>query len=211
MNLVTLEVRWFFEGAIPDDVRRWFDVSLPGPMVDPAPRSDFYLIVPGRDDTGLKLREQKLELKLRSRSAPFASERVGARGTAELWEKWSWFYGRPGDVEAGFLEEPRGPRVDVGKVRWQRKYDASQAPALRPVSGDESLACAVSIEITAISVLDRQAWTLGFDTIGPASDLDGVLARAVDRLLEAFPATPTLTTERSFGYPRWLMRQLEGR
>ena len=204
-RLITLEVRWFFEGAIPDDVRRWFDVSLQGPVVDPAPRSDFYLIVPGRDDTGLKLREQKLELKHRSRSAPFASPRLGARGTAELWEKWSWSYGRPGDVEAGFAEAARGPRVDVGKVRWQRKYDAGHAAALRPVSGDESLACAVLIEITALSVLDRQAWTLGFDTIGPASDLDAVLAHAVDRLLETFPAAATLTTERSFGYPRWLM------
>ena len=84
-NVATLEPRWFFDGDVPEDVRQWFDGALPGPSVEPARRSDFYLIVPGRDDLGLKLREQKLELTWRNRSRPFVSDRVNARGTSELW------------------------------------------------------------------------------------------------------------------------------
>ena len=42
-SVVTLELRWFFEGDVPDDVRRWFDAALPGPAVTAARRSDFYL------------------------------------------------------------------------------------------------------------------------------------------------------------------------
>jgi hypothetical protein len=204
-SLVTLELRWFFDGELPATVQQWFDTALPGPAVEPAPRSDFYLIVAGRDDTGLKLREQKLELKIRSRSTPFVGDRVRARGRVELWEKWSWSYARPADVEIGFAEGVRGPRVDVDKVRWQRKYDASPSGTLRPVPAEESVERAALIEITRLRVLDRPAWTLGFDAIGPAPDREGILSLAVDVLLAAFPAAERLSSDRSFGYPRWLI------
>ena len=206
-RVVTLELRWFFEGAIPDDVRRWFDAVLPGPTVEPARRSDFYLIVPGRDDINLKLRERRLELKWRSRSAPFVSDRVTARGTTELWEKWSWSYAREADVEAGFADGVRGPRVDVGKVRWQRNYEVNRSGELHPMASQDPADRSLAIEVTELAVRGQQAWTLAFDAIGPAPD--AILAHAVERLLEAVPKAPRLANNRSFGYPRWLMRETE--
>ena len=73
----------------------------------------------------------------------------------------------------------------------------------------DSIDRAVFIEVTDLLVLDRQAWTLGFDAIGPAPDVDVILAQAVERLLEAVPKAPRLANDRSFGYPRWLMRETE--
>ena len=205
---MTLELRWFFPGALPNAPRRWIDVVLPGPAVVPAARSDLYLVASGRDDVGLKLRERKLELKLRRRSAAFAGRNGSVSGVPELWEKWMWSYDRETDVDAGFARQARGLRLAVRKIRRRRKYEVRRGFALHPIDVEHEAERAVLVEVTDLVVLGRRFWTLGFDAIGPDRNVDTILARAVEKLLAAFPRTPRLSSGRSFGYPDWVMRRL---
>jgi hypothetical protein len=63
--LVFREVRWFLTGPVSSQARTWFD-GLPGENVKQSyPRQDIYLVIPNRDDLGLKVREGRLEIKTR--------------------------------------------------------------------------------------------------------------------------------------------------
>lgn len=202
-NIVFSELRWFFDGPIPSQVEEWFS-KLDGTPPRPKSRDDVYLIVTGRDDFGVKLREGNLELKWRTGSEPFKGQGREEIGFKELWDKRGWKYSNEELVDAGF-EAPdlAGPRVKVHKMRRQRKYEVDQSGAFGPVSIVDQPDRACVIELTGLKRNGEPAWTLGFDAIGTADEVDKILAQGVERLLAAYTG-PALTSERSFGYPKWL-------
>src|SRR2546422_3121611 len=57
----TAEVRWFFEGQVPDEIEQWFCRS--NLALKAAPREDHYLLFPAVLGLGLKMREGRLEVK----------------------------------------------------------------------------------------------------------------------------------------------------
>src|SRR5205807_8153515 len=61
------ELRWFFPGRPPGPVVAWFEVNAEAPQT----RVDVYLVLPGTDALGVKIRGSttNLELKLRPRPA----------------------------------------------------------------------------------------------------------------------------------------------
>ena len=79
----TLEVRWFFQGMPSSIVQRWFRLQCPGKLFETQTRTDWYAHRPREcldqltklkkfsswelepDGINLKLRQSKLELKLR--------------------------------------------------------------------------------------------------------------------------------------------------
>ncbi|HEV7862505.1 MAG TPA: hypothetical protein VGR20_07380, partial [Acidimicrobiia bacterium] len=59
----TAELRWFFRGPPPGPVVAWFERAADPPQT----RSDSYLVLPGTDALGLKVRggTTRFELKVR--------------------------------------------------------------------------------------------------------------------------------------------------
>ena len=84
------EARWFFKGELPDRLVAWF-----GPSTEPEARSDRYLVFPGCDSVGVKIRDaddpsrSQFEVKAQIRGPRVV--RLGPRATARVdeWVKWS--------------------------------------------------------------------------------------------------------------------------
>jgi hypothetical protein len=108
MMLESWEIRWFFEGAPPPEVRAPFKVHA-------AERVDSYVAV--GEDLGIKRREGKLEVKGRiaHRGVVVLSPRCA--GHLERWGKWS--HDAP-DVKLS-------PTIDVHKKRAQCNFPLGAA------------------------------------------------------------------------------------
>ena len=85
----SLEMRWFYSGALPKSINQWFgSESLGGYLSPPEEREDIYLLVPSCDYLGVKLRGKTLEVKWRQ--GELGTMLFGNRweGKAEKWLKW---------------------------------------------------------------------------------------------------------------------------
>lgn len=204
------EIRWFFDGTVPEKVSAWFKSGLTGVQIEKErPREDLYLIWNGRDNVGLKFREGELELKLRQSAQDVKSVDGRAVGVEERWEKMGWQYdhGQIDEVLRRFSTSgQKGERVNVSKVRQRGRYELDSSGRLKPVNPRERPARVVVIELTDLTVDGKQAWTLAFDVIGPANELSDIRFKAIEILLRDYPG-PELTLARSYGYPRWLQSQ----
>src|SRR5438105_13694071 len=80
----TAEVRWFFEGPIPDEIKQWFCSGL---ALNAAPREDHYLLFPAPLGLGLKLREGRLEIKYLVESVGIHTFMADVIGTVQVWNK----------------------------------------------------------------------------------------------------------------------------
>lgn len=147
-TLVFREMRWFLTGPASSEAWTWFD-GLPGKNVRRAyPRQDIYLVIPDREDLGLKVREGRLEIKTRNgqgRYYELFDGKIG--GIVEDWQKHKWDYlDRIGAISTPFEE---GLRVRIVKSRAQRKY-AVQRDGLAPVDVDERPERAFILELTEL-------------------------------------------------------------
>ncbi len=87
----TAEVRWFFEGPVPDEIEQWFCRS--NLALKAAPREDHYLLFPAVLGLGLKLREGRLEVKTLIKTLGVRSFTADVAGTVQVWKKEA--YGEP--------------------------------------------------------------------------------------------------------------------
>ncbi|MEM7172752.1 MAG: hypothetical protein AAF530_21495 [Pseudomonadota bacterium] len=145
----TEELRWMFEGACPKDVWNWYRRLAWASVTDgkgkpSAPqreqRSDLYFILDGREDLGLKLRGDKLQLKTRLDQHSLAVEgTIKATGRLESWHRFTW--SSDGVQAAGFQaaladNQRDGRRVDVAKIRWQSSLPIDQIKAKSEKAGN---------------------------------------------------------------------------
>jgi hypothetical protein len=85
---VSAELRWFWRGAVPDQIEAWFR-SGPPPAGGEA-RENVYLRDPARTDLGIKERGQKPGVEIKGLVAVLAPIAAGPfAGGVELWCKWS--------------------------------------------------------------------------------------------------------------------------
>src|SRR5258708_7313233 len=103
----TAELRWFFRGPAPAAVVAWFEAATDPPQG----RSDAYLVLPGTDVLGVKIRGGtiRFEIKLRPRPPSPLALPGGVSGQLEEWQRWS--FARPG-ISRFF------PRLGLPKERW---------------------------------------------------------------------------------------------
>src|SRR5439155_585332 len=81
----TAEVRWFFEGQVPDEIEQWFCRS--NLALKAAPREDHYLLFPAVLGLGLKMREGRLEVKSLIKTLGVRSFTADVAGNVQVWEK----------------------------------------------------------------------------------------------------------------------------
>jgi hypothetical protein len=200
MELSTVEVRWFQDGRCPAAVAEWFHR---GPRVGgPERRTDEYLLLPDRDDLGVKRRAgMQLDLKLRTATLAGVVLGDGFAGRVEAWTKWS-FPLAPESVLPGDRSW-----VPVEKLRWPRLYSAGSGDTACSVAAGTFPSHGCTVELVEVAIGARHSWGFGFEAFG-----DGDLSQVLTATCRAFEAdTPlgdiTFALDDCYGYPAWLMRE----
>ena len=208
MSKIGLELRWFFKGTVPADVRNWFNQRFPAarPQNEKS-RQDLYFIVRDREDLGLKLSRGRLELKSRQESQPFSLSEPRVSGMVETWSKQEWRFGKEyaGTLAMAFGKPNlKGWRVEVQKNRVMRKYQVDALGMISDLPSDQPAERLFKVELTSLAKHDRSWWTLGMEIAGEPPNLQEIFAVAVQNLLNGHPELD-LHTDHSYGYPHWLM------
>lgn len=194
---VTLEVRWFIPGAVPDAVATWFDEV--GAERE-SERTDLYLV--STDPTlNVKLREGKLQTKHRIGTPDATRWGDALAGERERWVKWS--FDLDDDAPDLFDDDPTGLWVPVHKRRDQLELDDdAQADRLNGtmVTADPADA---KIELTRVEAAGHEAWTVCVEAEGDPAKLEATLQQTSRHLFAAGFPHP-LPVDRSMGYVGWL-------
>lgn len=193
----TSELRWFTDGQLPSAVVAWFAP----PDVDylTEHRCDIYRLDAG-SDVGVKRRfGSKLELKVRTRDPEIVVLNHGFVGRLERWNRWS-----PADGLVGQVNDATW--IDTHKTIIKRRFTAWGEPVDLTHANRAMTGAGCDLEIAAIEVDGRHAWTLAFAAFGPRDDhLD--LIHAAWRTQchdQRWPMQSSLVADHSSGYPEWL-------
>lgn len=191
----TLEVRWFFRGACPDEVGRWFD----GAGEDggsPEERIDDYLII-GRDDLGIKTRGGlQLDVKLKTGDGPDIALPTGMAGRVELWTKWSF--------GLDTMTPPTGAWMRVEKRRLLRRYSFANGVA-GLVGADELVPLGCAAELVEVGIDGIPSWGFGFEAFGDEPRRPDALIAVAVRIVGELGTPPVVFgLADSHSYPSWL-------
>ena len=115
------ELRCFFSGEIPQAVKFWFEnIDETRYIIHENSREDHQILFSKAcEDIGIKIREERLEIKWRKQRQSFSLPDKRIVGTAENWLKWIWVSDqrRKDDYLSILLGPPQGPTVKIGKRR----------------------------------------------------------------------------------------------
>jgi hypothetical protein len=203
---VSAEIRWFWRGAGPRELKEWFT----NPSVHTCRagggnlRTDAYLPDPEQADLGIKLRGNKTGVEVKGLVATLAEgcHNYPFIGQIEIWTKWS----------SGALSLGAG-LVLINKRRWLRKFDCT-GPEFREVALNlEELPigrCRLpdegcNVEYTEISGKGIRPWvSFGFEAFGTLDTVAACLRQTAARLSLLHP--PALADGWIASYPTWLQR-----
>lgn len=190
--LRTIEMRWFFTQQ-PLDLN-----TFCSPLTETQERTDWY-IIPANPDCGIKVREGRLETKLRA--ATYGAREIGKfAGLLESWKKWSLDF--PSGEQPPSMEEMAGTGwLDVDKKRYLQRFEVRDGIVeqvdTRPVNGCE-------FEITELCVQNQQHWTVGFEALGDVFALESNLQSVAETIAARGKSDLAFQLENSFGYAKWL-------
>ena len=184
----TAELRWFFRRPPPGPVVDWFEKAADPPET----RADCYLVLPGTDALGVKVRggTTRLEFKLRPRPPERLGLPGGISGDLEEWQRWS--LPRP-TLTRMF------PRLGLPRERWIEVNKQRRLTTI-PYRGDAGC----RVELTGLQARAQEWWTVGFESYGPDADLVPALEAAADEMFGSLDLPGTLGADGSCGYPGWL-------
>jgi hypothetical protein len=209
--LTTMELRWFYRGTIPPAIAQWFQQPELGEFLEASSqREDTYLLLPGHDYLGLKLRQGTLEVKLRQAELGVQDFDIGWQGRVEQWVKWSADSSPP--VEAmSEASTAQGTWISVQKARSQRQYEVlpNQTCVAVPLAQATATRCTMELTQLTVNTTDRNTidwWSLAFEATGDRafSGLKTVV-NWVSRT--QYPMPPR--EEDSFAYPHWLLKAVK--
>ncbi|ERT06066.1 hypothetical protein M595_3978 [Lyngbya aestuarii BL J] len=190
-TLLTLEVRWFELGKIPEVIEHWFQTSCPGELSSTVEeREDQYFYTPGCEDLNLKLRQGKLELKWRQTQLEINSFQESYwQGRVERWLKWSYQDSIPENL-IQMLGTGDQPIVKIGKKRRQRYYQN------------------VEYELTQLKFDECKFWwSLGFEMEETETHQKTHFENIVSQIIKTYPQT-AFNLDHSHAYPSWLLEQV---
>lgn len=213
--LQTAEIRWILDGALPTAVERWFGDAGD---VHPETRADRYVVLPGCDTVGIKLRGTdaggpvRLDVKARHGPDVGLSLAPGIGGQAAAWSKWTLELVDRDAIGAGL--EPPTPTLTTHKHRRMRRY-VTGTDRPRPVPLDDAAEDACDVELTTITIdgLHASWWSLGFEALGPPERAWRTLRSIGRGWFRAHGPPPLdsaghLDARSSTAYPAWLVGRL---
>jgi hypothetical protein len=198
---LTTELRWFFDGPLPADVRSWFMPNGVGLLEH---RCDTYLL-DRRLDVGVKQRSrQTLELKLRTGLPEPASIADDVNGRVETWRRWS-----PADRLLAMVGDTVWVGIDKTIVKRRFGTDGQEqllSESTRAMTGE-----GCDAEIAALSANGREAWTFAFAAFGRPDTHCDLLRTAWRSLVmrQARPDRLRLLIGCSYGYPEWISKLMQ--
>jgi hypothetical protein len=197
----TAEVRWFFPGRIPPEVHDWF-VSAACLSEPPARRVDKYMILPGAASLGIKLRQGRLEIKLRK--FDYGEVRLHDRVSGHMgrWRKWSLALDQEDDALAEIMNQGNG-WLDVHKERYLSRFAVKRKNDVVPIEASGTANSGCEVELTSVEAFDHRWWTIALESFGEEYALGHNLARVSERIFSA-DTPPLLDISQSRSYPQWL-------
>ena len=199
----TAEVRWFWPEQNLSLVRSWFFAG--SQRVAQEKRTDRYLVFPKCSSTGVKLREDRFEIKVRKDAVKPCFFPKSVEGQLEFWSKWSHDYFWP-PAQLKNIHRSDAWQI-ISKHRLLRRFSIEGEEIASEVHELES---GCQVELTqATTNAETSPWlTLGLEAFGTDVDLEEILTKvAADFFLQHGPPPGVkLTSDNSFGYPAWLAR-----
>jgi len=193
----TLEVRWILPGELDDRTSGWFS-RFP---VATESRVDDYLIGPDLGGLSVKIRAGRA-LEVKMHRGPLAVLQIPhrAHGLMEFWQKWAFPLG-------SIRRTDESSWWPVHKVRRMTYFSFEAGPP--PIAvGHPKDGAGCSVELTEVTMLGRNWWTLGFEAFGATDKLRGMVESTAEHvfdqpLVEGFELTP----DESGSYASWLRKQ----
>ena len=200
----TAEVRWFFEGPVPDEIEEWFGHYRLALTADP--REDLYLLFPASLGLNIKLREGRLEIKSLVKALGARNFTTDAAGHVQMWEKR---FGE--DVALTEFERLLTSTPDlwiaVGKERTLRTFSLDGNSTKEVDAGKVFLPEGCNVELTKITVNGSAYWSFALEAYGDPSRIEDSLHRVADRVLsDKRRPHGIFSAANSHSYPEWLAR-----
>ncbi len=200
--LPTAEVRWFYQGVSPAEVLAWFQRGERQPERQPR-RVDYYLHLVEDDSLGIKLREGRIEVKVRLQQQGIVRFHERVAGLVEHWRKWSFQLAQADDTLTGLLT-PASSWIAVKKERQLYTVQLTAHKRIVTLSAEDNPAEGCNLELTSIEVGGKQWWSLGFEAFGDELTIGENLRLVAETILTDDSGPPALGAEHSYGYPKWL-------
>lgn len=194
----SIEVRWFFASKL-NPLDPLFHNAVETPT-----RTDWYAF-PCHEGSGIKIREEKLETKLRH--TQFGPQSFGTvEGVVEGWKKWS-FPCSPDDIPTDSILSTAG-WIAVKKTRFLRIFSVDGAGATeRTATSDRSWPeNGTLLEYTEIQAGELQWWTIGLESFGDSAALFRNLNVTATLVFNQYDHNSVFTIHNSFAYPTWLQQ-----
>ncbi len=193
---LTTEVRWFFDGDLPDEVSTWFTPGGTGLVEE---RCDRYRL---DDAAGVGVKERSkttLELKMRMETPELFAIGSDLDGQLETWQRWS-----PADHLVGRRASARWVEVKKRVVKRRFRFGGHEVPMSADNRAMTGSGC--DAEVASLEIDGRPVWTFALAAFGP---IDGH-RRSLEETWAALcaeqprPAGLKLECSASHGYPDWL-------
>lgn len=193
------EARWFFPGPASDAAGRWIVSGEYATRQDE--RTDRYLVMPGSDVVGIKLREGNFEVKSRSSLPEAVTWSSSIAGYRDTWVKWSCPAG-------GFADEIAVARagetwLDVSKQRCIRLFSLESGSPVEVAMDGSRLAAGCLVEMCVIRTASGDYWSFCFEAFGEPGARVRHLGATIRHVAAEAPSLE-LPQEASMSYPAWL-------
>ncbi|BBD57477.1 hypothetical protein NIES2109_02430 [Nostoc sp. HK-01] len=195
--LTTIELRWFYPSQIPIEIEEWFPQNC-----SPEKREDFYLYAPQCDYLGIKLRQERLEVKWRK--AELGVLRFGEliEGKAEKWGKWIC-NDSTGESFQPAMVFANSVWVNVQKLRRLQSYKILPDSSVQAVAINESIDNGCSMEITQLRIQEQTWWSLALEAVGEYTHLQENLHLMASCVFNNYRGIKLIAAN-SYAYPHWL-------
>ena len=200
MMYSSCEIRWFFEGKIPEEIFHWY-LSIDKDCQQQSPRIDHYLKLPKENSLGIKLREGRIEIKKQNEKPSLLKINEKVSGYSDCWEKWSFELNDPNPLPIavpGFKEW-----IAVEKKRQLFLFEVADGNCFvkNPHNGLLKNGCIA--ELTSLTVDNIQGWTIGLEAFGETSNMKNSLLVVCSHIFSGQDC-PTFKEGNSISYPGWL-------
>jgi hypothetical protein len=218
---MSLEMRWFFQGKIPEEVKRWFNkvfLDNEKPFLEKEETyQDIYLFNPEVSYSSVKFRNENFGIKWRKNTYPIAIRinKTNISGVAEEWKLWEIKNDKTSEEIQMYMDRnDKHPWIKINKNRQRYHFKISDKTKelLEPETGRSNSDC--SMELTNV-ILEKNKdiswWTIGIDLFEKSSNGSSnysnnghekkILEKISRILLENYPHNNLLEV-RSYGYPQ---------
>lgn len=191
------ELRWFFEGSIPQGLIEWREQQG---FKGPKSQNDTYIYLPDGVDLGIKMSRGEFQVKFKAENREYKSGNGDQTGQMELWVK------RVIELKSdntSIFSGLKGDPIYVEKERYQKRYEVNlENQTIVPVDGRVDVG--IMVGVSSIKGKGKDWWTIGIDGLSDnvieqidLIELGGKIV--LDKHLDV-----ELNIENSYSYPKWI-------